>query len=63
LDDLPVKLGQEYTVDIIDVTPNGEGIAKVQSFSVFIPGAKLNEKLTVRITRLDSAGADAQRVS
>ena len=60
---MPVKLGQEYTVDIVDMTPNGEGIAKVQNFSVFILGAKLNEKLTVRITRLDSAGADAQKVS
>ncbi len=63
MEDLPVKLDQEYSVDIVDMTPNGEGIAKVQGFSIFIPNVKLNEKLVVRITRMDFAGADAVKVS
>lgn len=63
MEDLPVKLDQEYSVDIIDMTPNGEGIAKIQGFSIFVPNVKLNEKLVVRITRMDFAGADAVKVS
>ncbi len=60
---MPVKLGEEYDVDIVDVTPNGEGIAKVDRFSVFVKDAKLHDHIKVKITRLDSAAADAQKIS
>ena len=50
-------------MEIVDVTPNGEGIAKIDHFSIFIKDVKLNEKIRIKITRLDSAAADAQKIS
>ncbi len=60
---MPVKLGEEYEVDIVNMTPSGEGIAIVDHFSVFVRDVKLNDHVRIKITRLDSAAADAQRVS
>ena len=43
------------------MSPNGEGIARVKGFPIFVPNAKLGEHLTVKITNLDSVSADAQK--
>jgi len=56
----PIKIGEEYEVDIVDVTPNGGGIARIKGFPIFISNAKPNEHLKIRITNLISGCADAQ---
>ncbi len=58
-----MDIGEEFEVDIFDVTPNGEGVAKIKSFPVFIKNAKLNEHVRIRITALVSGAADAEVVS
>ena len=58
--DYPIKIGEEYEVDIVDVTPNGGGIARIKGFPIFISNAKRNEHLKIRITNLISGCADAQ---
>ncbi|MCW4017499.1 MAG: TRAM domain-containing protein [Candidatus Bathyarchaeota archaeon] len=63
MESLPVKLGETYEVDIIDMTPNGEGIAKVHNFSIFVPNAKLGEHVKVQITQLQMSAADAVLVN
>jgi predicted RNA-binding protein with TRAM domain len=50
-------------VDIFDVAPNGEGVAKIKGFPVFIKNAKLNEHVKIRITALVSGAADAELVN
>jgi predicted RNA-binding protein with TRAM domain len=45
------------------MSPNGEGIAKIKGFLVFIGNAKLNDHLKVKITHLESGCADAQIVT
>jgi 23S rRNA (uracil1939-C5)-methyltransferase len=57
-----MEIGKEYEVDVIDMSPNGEGIAKIKTFPVFIKGAKLNEHVKVRITALVCGAADAEVV-
>ncbi len=57
---LPVKVGEEYELDVVDVTPNGEGIAKVDGCPVFISGAKVGQHVKARICRLDAVSADAK---
>ena len=37
--DIPVKKNEKYIVDIIDNGFGGEGIAKVDGFTIFIPNA------------------------
>ncbi len=43
------------------MSPNGEGMARVKGFPVFVPDAKLGEHITVKITNLDSVSADSEK--
>jgi predicted RNA-binding protein with TRAM domain len=56
----PVKIGEEYEVDIVDMNPNGAGIARIKGFPIFVSNAKRNEHLKIKITNLISGCADAQ---
>jgi predicted RNA-binding protein with TRAM domain len=56
----PIKIGEEYQVDIVDMSPNGEGIARIKGFPIFIKNARPNEHLKIEITNLISGCADAQ---
>jgi|GEM_PF-557705 predicted RNA-binding protein with TRAM domain len=56
----PIKIGEEYEVDIVDMSPNGQGIARIKGFPIFISDAKPNEHLKIKITNLTSGCADAQ---
>lgn len=59
----PVILGDEYEVDISQMSPNGEGLATVKGFWVFIPNVNLGEKVKVKIKYIDSVSADAEVIS
>ena len=45
-----------------DVTPKGEGIAKIKGFPVFIGNAKVKEHLKIKITDIGNGCADAEIV-
>jgi 23S rRNA (uracil1939-C5)-methyltransferase len=55
-----MEIGEELEVDVIDMSPNGEGVAKIKGFPVFIKNAKPNEHVKIRITNLISGCADAE---
>ena len=46
------KKNQELLVDIISEGYQGEGIAKLQGFPIFIPGALRGEKVKIKIVKL-----------
>ena len=48
---------EEYIVDIIDNGYEGEGIAKVNNFTVFIPGAIKGEKVKILIVKVNTSHA------
>jgi predicted RNA-binding protein with TRAM domain len=49
----PVREGQELDLTISDVSRRGDsGIARVNGFVVFVPGAQPGEKVHVRIVRV-----------
>ena len=48
---VPVEKNKEYIVDIIDNGMEGEGIAKIDGFTIFIPNAIKGEK--IKILELD----------
>lgn len=52
-----MKKNEEYIVDIIDNGYEGEGIAKVDNFTIFIPGAIKNEKVKIVIVKVTSSFA------
>jgi predicted RNA-binding protein with TRAM domain len=58
-----MSVGEEYEVSIFDVAPNGEGVAMIKNYPVFVKNAKLNERLKVRITSLTAGSADAEIVT
>ena len=43
--------------------PNGEGLANIKGFWIFVPDVKVGDKVKVRITNLDSVSADAEVIS
>jgi len=52
-----MKKNEEYIVDIIDNGYEGEGIAKIDNFTIFIPGAIKGEKIKVVIVKVTSSFA------
>jgi predicted RNA-binding protein with TRAM domain len=46
----PLNEGQEYDVKIEDMGRDGDGIAKIEGFIVFVTGAKLGDEVKIRIT-------------
>lgn len=47
-----IKKNKEYIVDIIDNGIEGEGIAKIDNFTIFIPGAIKGEKVKIIIVKV-----------
>ncbi len=50
--EVPVKKNEEYIVDIIDYGSEGEGIAKIDSYTIFVIGALKGEKCKIHITKV-----------
>jgi predicted RNA-binding protein with TRAM domain len=59
----PVKAGEEYDVEITEISRRGDGIAKIQGFIIFVTGAKTGQKLKVKITNVSNRYASAEIVS
>ena len=46
----PIKVGEEYDVEIKETGSKGDGIARINNFVVFVNGTKLGEKAHIKIT-------------
>lgn len=57
---IPVKKNEQYTVEIIDNGFQGEGIAKVDGYTIFVPGAIKNEKCKILIVKVTASHAFAK---
>ena len=49
---MPVEKNKEYIVEIIDNGFQGEGIAKIEGFTIFIPNAIRGEKVKILIVKV-----------
>ena len=54
---VPIKKNKEYVVDIIDDGYEGEGIAKIDGFTIFVPGAIKGEKIKILVVKVLSSHA------
>ena len=52
-----IKKNEEYIVNIIDYGMDGEGVAKIDNFTIFIPNAMKNEKVKIIIVKVLSSHA------
>ena len=58
----PVEVGQEYDVDIQEMSRRGEGIARVQGFVIFVPNAKTGDHIKIKVTKISRRFAEAEAV-
>ncbi len=58
----PVAVGQEYEVDIQELSRRGEGVARIQGLVIFVKDAKPNDHIKVRITRISQRFAEGEIV-
>ncbi len=58
----PVAVGDEVEVTIESVGGQGDGIAKVSGFVVFVKGAKKDEHIKIKITDLKRTYALGEKV-
>ena len=54
---IPIQKNKEYTVSIIDNGFEGEGIAKIEDYTIFVPGAIKGEKIKILIVKVQSSYA------
>ena len=52
---MSIQKNQEYIVDVIDNGFEGEGIAKIDNFTIFIPGTIKGEKVRILIVKVLSS--------
>ena len=45
----PVEAGKEYDVEITELSRRGDGVAKMQGFVIFVKGAKMGEKVRIKV--------------
>lgn len=59
----PVKENQELEVVIADIGSKGDGIAKLQSYLIFVPRCKIGERVRVRVVSVHEKFALAERIA
>ncbi len=57
MEKIPVKKNKEYIVDIIDQGYEGEGISKIEGYTIFIPGVIKGEKAKILIVKVNKTHA------
>jgi predicted RNA-binding protein with TRAM domain len=58
----PVKEGNTYKVTIESLGREGDGIAKIEGFVVFVPGAQVGEELDVKINKVTRRVAFGEKI-
>ncbi|QLG60990.1 23S rRNA (uridine(2552)-2'-O)-methyltransferase [Halorarum salinum] len=61
--DVPVTAGEEVELEIVDVGDEGDGIARIDGFTVFVSGAEEGETVRVRIGDVKPRFAFAERLA
>jgi predicted RNA-binding protein with TRAM domain len=48
----PVEVGKEYEVSIEDIAREGDGIARVEGFVIFVPDTKVGDSAKIEIDKV-----------
>ena len=59
----PVEVGKEYEVDITEISRQGDGIARVQGFVVFVKNGKVKQNVKVKVEQVGNRFATATLVA
>ena len=55
----PVELGEEYDVQVTELSRRGDGVAKIHGFVIFVQGAKVGQRVRIKIDRVGPRFASA----
>ena len=58
-----LEVGKEYEVEITKISRQGDGVARVQGFVVFVKNAKVGQKVSVRVEQVGNRYATATMTS
>ena len=56
----PVEAGKEYDLEITETSRQGDGIARVQGFVIFVKNAKVGQKVKAKIINVGERFATAE---
>jgi predicted RNA-binding protein with TRAM domain len=59
----PVKVGESYDVSIDDVAKEGDGIARVEGFVIFVPQTKVGDKVKITVNKVMRKFAIAEKAA
>ena len=45
----PVEVGKEYEVDVTEISRQGDGVARIQGFVVFVKNGKVKQNVKVNV--------------
>jgi predicted RNA-binding protein with TRAM domain len=49
---VPVEEGEVYDVTIQDLARQGDGIARIEGFVIFVPGTKVGDEVRIKVERV-----------
>lgn len=58
----PVEVGKEYDVKIEDIAREGDGIARVEGFVIFVPDTSVGDQVKIKIDKVMRRFAIGQKV-
>jgi predicted RNA-binding protein with TRAM domain len=59
----PVEQGNEYDVQITEISRKGDGIARIQGFVIFVKEGKVGQNAKIRINQIGPRFATAEIVN
>lgn len=59
----PVKVGESYDVSIDDIAKEGDGIARVEGFVIFVPQTKVGDKVKIKVNKVMRKFAIAEKTT
>jgi len=58
----PVTAEETYDVTIEGIAKQGDGIAKIEGFVIFVPGTKVGDKVKIKVNKVLRKFAFADKV-
>ncbi|MCK5216412.1 MAG: TRAM domain-containing protein [Methanosarcinales archaeon] len=58
----PVEVGETYEVTIEDIAKEGDGIARVKGFVIFVPNTVMGEDVSIKVSKIMRNFAFAEKV-
>ena len=58
----PVEVGKEYDVQITETSRQGDGIARVQGFVIFVKNGKVGQTSKIKVTNVGARFGTAELV-